>query len=70
MVSSLAEAALKDGTQTLVVPMPVFEDLFASGPTEAYPRGTRDPTALTMILHSSGTLGMRRIFSVLTICIC
>ncbi len=54
MILSLAQAALKDGMQTSVILMPVFEVLFASDLTEPYPRGICDPNALTVILHSSG----------------
>ena len=55
MISSLAEDALENGPQVTVIHMPVFEDLFSLDQTEKYyPRGTRDPNALSIILHSSG----------------
>ena len=54
MIASLAEAALENGPQVSVIHMPVFEDLFSLNQTEMYPRGMRDPNALSIILHSSG----------------
>ncbi len=53
---SLAETALKDGPPVTLSYMPSFKDLFPGAQDEVvvYPRGSRDPEALAMILHSSG----------------